>query len=346
MTKSIGRKSVCLILLLAGTCLSLSLEARNKTDRVTLINGDTVTGEIKSLNNGYLNLSTDSMGTVRIEWDDVTNLESDYFLRIRTSAGTRYFGALDTSPIPGRVLIQHAEGTEDYRLADILAIRPIDSGFSDRLDVALSAGYSDYKASSTSTTQFGIAASYEDQLSSNSLAARFVITDNSGETNTSNRVDLVRQRLWQNPRHFTYYGASWESNDELAIDSRAALALGVGRRVIDSSKTRLLVALGLQGVTEEDSLGESTESIEGLAVIDFDTWRFRAPELNLEATLRLYPGITESGRYRADGDITLSWEIIDDLNLNLSAFGNFDSDSNRDGDSYDYGITTGLEWEL
>ena len=346
MVKSIGRNAVCLMLILTGSCLSFSVAARDKTDRVTLINGDTVTGEIKSLQSGYLNLSTDSMGTVRIEWDDVTHLSSNYFFRIRTVEGTRYFGAVDTSETPGRVIIQHAEGTEHYPLARIVAIRPIDSSFRDRLDIALSAGYSDYKASSTSTTQFGITASYEDQLSSNALAARSVITDNSGETNTSNRVDVVRQRLWQNPRFFNYYGANWESNDELAIDSRAGLALGVGRRVIDSSKTRLRIALGLQGVVEEDSLGKSTESLEGLAVIEFDTWRFSAPELNLTSTLRLYPGITESGRYRADGNITLSWEIIDDLNLNLSAFGNLDSDSNRDGDSYDYGVTTGLEWEL
>lgn len=346
MVKSISCKAVSLILLVAGTCLSLSIDAREKTDRVTLINGDTVTGEIKSLQKGYLDLSTDSMGTVRIEWDDVTGLTSNYFFRIRTIDGIRYFGAMDRSETRGRVIIQHAEGTEDYRLVDIVAIRPIDSSFRERLDTTISAGYSDYKASDTSTTQFGIAASYEDQLSSNILAARSVITDNSGETNTSNRVDIVRQRLWQDPRYFNYYGANWESNDELAIDSRAGLALGVGRRVIDSGKTRLRIALGLQGTVEEDSLGESTESLEGLAVIEFDTWRFRAPELNLTSTLRLYPGITESGRYRADGNITLSWEIIDDLNLNLSAFGNLDSNSNQDGDSYDYGVTTGLEWEL
>jgi hypothetical protein len=62
--------------------------------------------------------------------------------------------------------------------------------------------------------------------------------------------------------------------------------------------------------------------------------------------VRLYPGLTESGRKRGDGDISLSWEVTGDIDLTLSAFGSYDNETNQDGDDYDYGITTGISWEL
>lgn len=46
-------------------------EARPKTDRAVFLNGDVLTGEIKSLDRGKLRYSTNAMGTVSIEWDDL-----------------------------------------------------------------------------------------------------------------------------------------------------------------------------------------------------------------------------------------------------------------------------------
>ena len=227
-----------------------------------------------------------------------------------------------------------------------MLLSPIEATLRDRLDLSVNVGYSDFKSSETTTTSLGLNAGYADKLSSNSLTARSVVNDNSGDTERSTRVDLVRQSLWDNPRYFNYYGANWEANDELAIDSRTGLAYGIGRRFIDSNQARLAVSLGLQGIAEEDSLGETTESLEGLIVVETTAWSFSSPELSLESTLRMYPGITESGRFRADGTITLSWEIFGNFDLNLSAFGNFDNQSNEEGDDYDYGITTGVEWSL
>lgn len=324
----------------------LDAQARPKTDTLVLANGDQVTGEIKSMENGLLRYSTQSMGTVSVEWDDVRELDSNYLFRVRTVGGKRYFGAIGRSPLEGHMQVVHAEGIEDYPIMDVVAMRPIDSKLEDRLDTVISAGYSDFKASDSSTATMGLTMSYADELSENVLDARSVVTDNADETNTSNRVDLSRQRLWDNPRYFNRYGASWESNDELAIDSRLGLSYGIGRHFIDSNRTKLAVTAGLQGLTEEDSLGETTDSLEGMLILQFNTWRFDSPELSLESSLRVYPGITESGRYRADGDLTLSWEIIEDFNLNITAFGNFDSESNEEGDDYDYGITTGVEWQL
>ena len=51
--------------------MSIPALARDKTDVVILKNGDRVTGEIKSLDRGKMSLSTDHMGTIQIEWEEV-----------------------------------------------------------------------------------------------------------------------------------------------------------------------------------------------------------------------------------------------------------------------------------
>ena len=53
-----------------------------KTDVVVLINGNAVTGEVKSLDFGSLRYSTDSMGTVNIDWEDIVTVTSEQSLTV------------------------------------------------------------------------------------------------------------------------------------------------------------------------------------------------------------------------------------------------------------------------
>jgi len=344
----ITRGQVCRLslALLLVFCSTLA-QARGKTDTVVLNNGNALTGEIKRLENGMVHYSTDAMGTVSIEWDKVSSVDANYFFRIRTVDGRRFFGAISPAEEPGRVLVIHSQATENYALEDIVAIVPIESTLGNRLDTVLSFGYSDFKASDSTTTTAGFGVSYDDAFSHNSLIGRWIVNDNDDETNKSHRVDAVRHR-WreEQPRNFFRSGANWESNDELAIEYRVGLNFGYGRYFIDSNQSKFAATVGLQGLTEEDKDGSTTESLEGMFVFEFNSWNFNTPEMDLTSSLRLFPGITESGRYRADADLKLAWEIIEDLDFNITAFGNFDSETSDRGDDYDYGITTGIEWEL
>ena len=65
-----------------------------KTDTVLLVNGNAVTGEVKNLEFGVLRYSTDSMGTVSIDWEDIVSVTSNQNLQVELTDGTRYFGEL------------------------------------------------------------------------------------------------------------------------------------------------------------------------------------------------------------------------------------------------------------
>jgi hypothetical protein len=88
----------CMAVALILLCLAPAAQAA-KTDVARLINGDDVTGEIKSLEFGELRYSTDSMGTVSIEWEEVLALTSDQALQVEVSSGARYFGNLSGSGV-------------------------------------------------------------------------------------------------------------------------------------------------------------------------------------------------------------------------------------------------------
>jgi hypothetical protein len=57
--------------------------ARPKFDTVILQNGDHVTCEIKSLYAGLLECSSDAMGMLKIEWEEIARIDSDYQFQVR-----------------------------------------------------------------------------------------------------------------------------------------------------------------------------------------------------------------------------------------------------------------------
>ena len=74
-----------------------------KTDIVRLANGDHVTGEIKNLQRGRLELSTDDAGTIEFEWDNIASVESKREFEVGTTDDRRLLGSLQ--PAVGLSLI-------------------------------------------------------------------------------------------------------------------------------------------------------------------------------------------------------------------------------------------------
>ena len=69
-----GVLALCVGSLIGGGALQPAWA--QKTDTVVMLNGDRVTVEIKKLERGRLEASTDGMGTLLIEWDDIEQLSS------------------------------------------------------------------------------------------------------------------------------------------------------------------------------------------------------------------------------------------------------------------------------
>jgi hypothetical protein len=318
--------------------------ARAKTDVVTLYNGDRITGEIKSLYAGLLELKTDSMDRVKIEWQSIARVKSDYMYLIRLSSGVLHYGAIEDSPIPGQFVVRDDDHTLALNQLQVVELRQVDDAISERIDARLSAGFSYTKASSVAQTTLNGEVSYETRRARNSLTGRITLTNTNEESTRSSKLALERRRWTNREKYFRILFANYETNDELALDYRVSSGVGLGRYFIDTQKMQWVGSSALQIITEKGEVEGHQQSIELLLGTDYSMWRFDTPELELRFGFNLYPSMTESGRVRGDSDITLNWELIKDLFWQISAYGTFDNEADT-GKQFDYGVTTGIGWK-
>lgn len=336
-------KQFIALLLLLFPLFSPEVLASRKTDIATLYNGDRVTGEIKNLGGGLLQMSTDAMGTVNIEWQEIANLQSEFFYEVRLSDGQRYYGSIRESEVPGQLMFSDLDGEHAFEWLQVVEIRQLEKTFLDRFDIYLSAGYAYTRASSVHQGSLNTTISYETEKGSTTLSGRTSISNSNDRATSSSRLDLDRSIWTQRVNQFRSAFANFESNDELGLDHRVGVGMGLGRLFLDTYRYRLSGTVGLQLITEQSKQEGEEQNVEAYLSSKFATWRLKTPELHIDYGLNIYPNLTDAGRIRGNSDLRLRWEIIEDLFFDITAWGSYDNRAETNTD-IDYGLTTGLGW--
>jgi hypothetical protein len=322
--------------------------ARDKTDVIWLTNGDRVTGEIKQLEHGMLRLSTDSMGKVHIEWDDIVRIESDYEFQFERSDGRRITGTIDKTPDQREITLTNEEQTITFAHEKVVRISQSEDSFWDRLQGTMTFGYAFTKASNVAQGNLGFRATHRTEIRSFSLDGSTITTsDQVNESTQSSDLSLNMTRFRKN-RWFSQYLLNFESNDEFGLNLRSSIGTGLGRFLIQSNTSELALAGGLLGTSETlEGDVSSQENVEGLLSLNYSRYIFHDPTIDLSVELSVFPSITESGRTRAQFDINLRWELIADLFWDMSYYNTFDSDPPSGIETTnDYGVVTSLGWSF
>ena len=206
-----------------------------KTDVVGLVNGDEVTGEIKSLDFGSLSYKTDSMGTVTIDWDDVVGLTSNQNLQVELVNGTKYFGQLLAAEASGMIRVRTASTEVSFPVSQIVRMTPIDpdENFIEKLD-----GSKQAKARARAIVK--------------SLTGEATIEEAAAEANVApSRFHLLRERALEEmvqglePR--TPGRKPAEPDLEAIVREKEALASRVKEREIELAKSRVREATAQWG---------------------------------------------------------------------------------------------------
>src|SRR5262252_1358597 len=135
------------IVLLIGILSAPAAWGADKTDVVTLRNGDRITGDVDGLSRGRLSLKTDDAGTIQIEWNKILRIEAKQRLfDVSTSDGPRFLGSLGTTG-DGLVLVIGSAGSDSLQMYEVTSITPIGKSFWKKLDGAVDAGFSYTKSS-------------------------------------------------------------------------------------------------------------------------------------------------------------------------------------------------------
>ncbi len=334
------------IIILCGLAASPAYAV--KTDIVVLVNGNAVTGEIKSLEFGSLRYSTDSMGTVSIDWEDIVSVTSNQNLQVEITDGRRFFGHLTTPEDRQTVRIKGAAKESDFPMADIVRITPIetDESFWQRLDGSVSLGFQNQKSSAVTTSNVAVDVSYRAREYLVGLQLSSTVTDQpTEETRARQSVQGNYQRFKAN-RWFTDWFSGWERNDELGINSRVSAGGALGRYFVQTNKNQFSVTLGLQAARETfTGVDDSTTNAEGRIEVRY-LRRNLSPETTITFTSKIFPLLEDLGHVRAETDLIFKREFIADLFFEVSIGHSYLSDPPTDAASVDYAITTSLGYSF
>lgn len=295
-----------------------------KTDVVTLINGDQITGEIKELVLGKLRWSTDAAGTISIEWPEVAALHTDKFLEIQFASGLRLFGSIEPGEDGLLAVIQPQQRIE-VPLASIVSIAAIESSFWERMGGLISVGYSLEKANVTSTFSSDVDVSYRAPAFDVSVSAS-AFNQSRTDAERTLRYNANLNGQWRFADRWGVVGLTGlERSDEINLDLRTTYAIGASHLLTENQHVRLLWVLGLGGNSEQFVGEPRFTSVEHIQAMDLEWFMFGDNETSLSARLTVQPNLTDFGRVRIDFDTRFRRELFLDFFVALSGFNRFDS---------------------
>ena len=319
-----------------------------KTDVVVLINGNAVTGEVKSLDFGSLSYSTDSMGTVNIDWEDIVTVTSEQSLQIELTDGTRYFGKLYPPDERHHVRIVTASQEIVLESSQVVRMTPIETGekFIERLDGSFSLGFQTQKASEVTTSNLAADVSYRTLRYLLGVRLNSSVTDQASEPTTARQsLALNYQRIRPN-RWFTDWFTTWEKNDAQEVAGRGAAGVAWGRYIIQTNTSEFSLAAGVQGArTNFIGDDETTSEAEGRIEIRYLRRRL-TPETSLRFTTTIYPLLEDFSEYRAESDFNLRWEVFEDFFLETGITFSYFASPPADAENSDYTATTSIGYSF
>ena len=341
-------KRILILVLAVTSAMGSPALARDKTDVIQLTNGDRVTGEIKQLEHGILRLGTESMGEVQIEWDDIVRIKSDFGFQFERSDGQRITGTIVETPDQQEITLRSDDLSVAFAHDELIRISQIDNSFWKRLQGSMTFGYSFTKASDVAQGNFGYRATHRTEKRSFALDGSTIVTsDQDNESTQRTNLSFSMTRFRKN-RWFNTYLSGLESNDELGLNLRTSIGLGLGRYLQQTNTSEFGLIAGVIGTSETlEGDVSSQENIEGLLALDYSRYIYDDPMLDLSSRLSIFPSITESGRMRAQFDINLRWEMFADLFWDLSYYNTYDSNPASGSESTnDYGVVTSIGWSF
>lgn len=335
-----------LLLILAMVFFSHAAWAE-RTDIVYLKNGDRITGEVKKLIRGKLEVKTDHMGTIFIEWEHVLQLTSDTGQSIELTDGQRYYGTLTKPAADNMLTISTPMGQADVTVDEVVNMYPVESNFWDRLDVNVDFGLSWDKGSEVGKYNLGMDSTYRRRDSISKVIFSTEITTQANASSTSRAELSGLHNIFKPGKRFHSYFANLERNDQLGLDLRALVGAGYGWVPVRTLRNWFSIALGANVNREIPTDGETQSNLEGVGWLTYEYYKFDSPERSLATNFLVFPGITDWGRWRLGFNTVFKLELVKDLYWKMDFYANYDNKPiSPDAATSDYGVTTSLGYKF
>ena len=322
-----------------------------KVDIVVLTNGDWITGEVKGLDRGKLDYSTDDAGRLAIEWVKVLRIGSPHSFEVKVASGAKYFGTF-ALPYQDGILVVSGARTDTLAIPSVVEINPLDAGFFQRMRAYFDLGFSLAKANKATTFNTAGEAAYRGDRVGSKLSFNSYVQGEEDDPTTTRNSGLLQGTYFLPKRWSALAQLQLEQNDELDLEMRFTAATLLGRMLVQSNSSELGVAGGL-AVTAERFSAEATDiavsnetntNMEAVLAAQWDAFHFDSPSLDFSTSLYLYPSLSSWGRIRGELITRVKYELFPDFNVGLSLTDTFDSEPPEGATKNDYITSFTIGW--
>ncbi len=333
--------------LLAGAILLVTnVVSAQKIAEVVLWNGNHITGEVKSLQQGKLKFKTDHAGTIYIEWEFVNSVTSTNFFEVENQLGDHYYGMLAPGPEDKKLTVIGSTETVILDLAKVVTIMPIKQTFWGRIDGSLNLGFSFTSADSILQYSLESDATYRQPNYSARVKLNSIQTQQDSGDTFRQGLDFTYTRYYKN-RYFGAGNLSFNRSSELGLDLRTQVGFIVGRSFTQNNRSTLAAGIG-PAISRETPIGGEPSDYALMAVFGgrYHFFLYNFPKTDILIYLAVMPNITEWPRVRVEFNGSLKREIINDFTVNLSVFDSYDSDPSSETAvaNHDFGIVLSVGW--
>ena len=342
-------RSCAQALLLAAVLLgSPSIVLAQKVDVVTMVNGDRVTCEMKMLDRGILQATTDSWGTLSIEWTEIARVTSPRRFEIELRSGARLTGRLEMTPDAGSVVIVENGTLEIHAISDVVFMKPVGTSIWRQLDGAIDAGYS--FASAGKATQATLSADVvrrRERVDTRwSLDSFFSSKEGAEDTNRHSLYGEVVRYLA--PKWGVTALTQAERNDELDLKLRVQAGGALRRYLVRTNRSYSSASAGIvynhEEFTDETPSGVNWEAVFGT---EYEFYTFNTPKTRVSAYFWAYPSLTTLGRVRLDLNVSAKRELVKDFYVSLSLVDSYDNRPKSDDETANtFNLVTSVGWSF
>ena len=331
-----------LAVLAAGPAL-----AAPKVDVVVLNNGTRVVGEVRSMQKARLELGTDDMGTLQIEWENVTQVTAPEFFEVEKMSGGLLFGSLRPGPGEGTLEVVADWGAETVPLGEVARIQRVKGSFWSRFKGSIDVGASYTSASELLQLELEGDLRFRRPRFEATATASAVVTQQPEVDDTQrSSLALGYTRLFSN-RHRLFTRATVEQNRELGFDVRGSLLGGWARALLRDARNELVGGAGLSVNREKPVEGETTTNLEAAVGFDYANFAYDFPNTDIQVAAMGYLGLNQWGRYRLESSASLRREVFSDFYFGLRGYASYDSAPATQGaQKSDWGLTLTLGYSF
>ena len=325
-----------------------SASTRLSNDVVYMKNGDVITCEIRSLEQGQLTIKQDyANSTVVLDWKKVDHINTKQPFVIIDTKGKALSGVL--SEKASEHLVRVTGDKDGIPHDDVVSIQETGETFVRRLrgDIDLGLDLAQSNSQKNLTLQGDLTYQATKHIFSVTSSSQF--TSQQETKNTSETT--VKSEYFTELRKSNWYGgviANFLSSSEQQITLRSTLGGALAIRPIYTNKTNLSVIGALAYTKEQDASDAtstaSTRSIDIAGAVQFSTFRFDSP--SFDTTVWVYPSLTSPGRVRMTLNQDVYYKFYKDFYVRASFYDNYDNRPVVGAPSNNVGVSSTIGWSF